>query len=66
MGQLTDRELRFMMIVIVCGLIFFAAVCAAIYYIFKHLARQDKAESERFNEEQNDAQTEPQSDILEP
>jgi len=66
MGQPTDRDMTFMLIVIALGLVFFAAVCITIYYFFKRLARQDKAENERFNEEQNDAQTEPQSDILKP
>ena len=66
MGKLTSSETTLMVAVIVFGLVFFAAVCAAIYFLFKRLARQDQAENERFNESQNDAQTESQNDTLKP
>ena len=56
MGELTSRELIFMLIVIVFGLAFFAAVCIAIYYYFKRLARLDEAENAHFSEEKNDTE----------
>ena len=56
MGQLTSREMILMIVVIILGLAFFAAVCVTIYYIFKRLERKDKAENEHFNEGQNDAE----------
>jgi len=54
MGQLTSREMFWMIVVIVLGLIFFAGVCVAIYYIFKRLENKDRAENEHFTETQND------------
>ncbi len=66
MGKLTGSETILMVVVIAFGLVFFAAVCAAIYFLFKRLARLDKAENEHFNDSHKDAQTESQSDTLEP
>ena len=54
MGQLTSREMIFMAVVIVLGLIFFAGVCVAIFKIFKRLEVKDRAENERFKETQDD------------
>ena len=66
MGQLTAKEMTLMVVVIVIGLAFFGLVTFTIVSIFKRLARQDQAENERFQEPQADAQTKPQTDILEP
>ena len=66
MGQLTSGEVTMLVVVIAFGLAFFAAVTFTIISIFKRLARQDQAETEHFTEPQNDAETTPQSDILEP
>lgn len=54
MGKLTNSETTLMVVVIAFGLVFFAAVCAAIYFLFKRLEHKDKAENEHFNEGPND------------
>ena len=66
MGQLTSREMILMIVVIILGLAFFAAVCVTIYYIFKRLENKDREENAHFNEGQDNKKIEPQSDIPEP
>ena len=54
MEQLTRGETTLMIVTTIFGILVFVAVCAAIYFLFKRLERQDRAETERHQAPQDD------------